>query len=187
MSFNPSIQDLANIVTTGVVIITVGILIWQVRNEIKEIEYDKYEKLMSDFSANTYALIEHPDVGEIVTAGNRRTKKWQTYTDAQKKAYFYFDSLVSLLERVYVGEHRDSQSLTERVYTIIYRKKRPDDWAGWKIWVEDLSTNDVFVEAFNNSKEMYSTAFATEIDSIIAKTATQRIKTSIPCAPVCQN
>jgi hypothetical protein len=176
MSFNPSIQDLANIVTTVVVIITVGILILQIRNEIKEIEYDKYEKLMSDFSATTYALIEHPDVGELVTAGSGRSKKWGTYTEAQKKAYFYFDSLISLLERVYVGVHRNSRSLTERVYTKIYRKKRTDDWAGWKMWVEDLSTNDLFVDAFNNSKRMYSTSFATEVDNIIAKIAAQKTK-----------
>jgi hypothetical protein len=171
MSF---IQDVANIVTTIVVIITVIVLIIQIRNEIKEIEYDKYEKLMSDFSATTYSLIEHPEVRDIVVAGSGRPKKWDTYTEAQKKAYFYFDSLISLLERVYVGVHRNALSLTERVYTGIYHKKRVDDWAGWKMWVEDLSTNDIFVDAFNNSKRMYWTSFAIEVDNIIAKTAAQK-------------
>lgn len=161
MSYVPTIQDIANIVTTIVVIITVVILIIQIRNEIKEIEYDKYEKLMSDFSTATYSLIEHPDVRELVVAGSGRPKKWDTYNEAQKKAYFYFDSLISLLERVYVGVHH---------------KKPTDDWAGWKMWVEDLSTNELFVDAFNNSKRMYSTAFATEIDGIIAKTVVQKKK-----------
>lgn len=155
------VQDIANIVTTIVVIITVIILIVQVRNEVKEIEYDKYEKLMSDFSATTYALIEYPEVREIVVAGSGRPRKWDTYTEAQKKAYFYFDSLISLLERVYVGVHH---------------KKPTDDWAGWKMWVEDLSTNELFVDAFNNSKRMYSTSFAAEIDSIIAKTTAAKKK-----------
>ncbi len=156
MSLIPvSILDTVNLVTNIAVVISIIVLAYQVYRERKETSYNTYEKLMSDFSATTSALIEHPEVLELSVAGSGRPKKWDKYTEAQKKTCCYFDSLISLLERVYVG---------------VPHRKPDDDWAGWRMWVEDLSTNDLFVDTFNNNKRMYGKEFVAEIENIIAKT-----------------
>jgi hypothetical protein len=146
--------DTVTLITNIAVFVSIIFLAYQIYLQRKETEYNRYEKLMSDFSETATTLVDNPEVRDIVIAGNGRPKNWGKYTEPQKKAYFYFDSLISLLERVYVG---------------VPHSKPSDDWAGWKIWVEDLSTNDLFVDAFNDNKRMYSALFVVEIESVIRK------------------
>lgn len=155
LSYIPvSLQDTVTLVTNITVVISIAVLAYQVYLQRKETEYNRYEKLMSDFSATAALLIEHPEVRDTYLAGSGRPKKWESYTEAQKKTFCYFDSLISLLERVYVG---------------VPHSKTTDDWDGWKLWIQDLATNDLFIDSFNNCKRMYGKEFVDEVDRVIEK------------------
>jgi hypothetical protein len=151
------IQDITNIA----IMVSIAFLAYQIYLQRKETEYNRYEKLMNDFSATTSSLLDHIDVLDLTMVGDLRPKKWDKYTEAQKKTCCYYDSLIGLLERVYVGVPHNSPN---------------DDWEPWRIWIENLSNNELFVDTFNNNRKMYGSHFVTEIENIIKETADKRKK-----------
>ena len=58
---------------------------------------------MSDFSGTASILIDHPEILEIYVKGKGKPKKWDKYSEAEKKTFSFFSSLLALLERVWFG------------------------------------------------------------------------------------
>ena len=142
------IQAIASLATDIAVVISLVVLSINVYLQRKATRYNTYEKLMSDFSGTVSILIDRPEILEIYVKGKGQPKKWDKYSEAEKKTFSFFSSL---LERVWFG-------VPEKDWINYYSK-----------WVKDLATNDVFLDVFNDTKKMYDVSFTNEMDAIIKK------------------
>jgi len=150
MALIPSdIQAIATLATDIAVVISLVVLSINVYLQRKATKYNTYEKLMSDFSGTASILIDRPEILEIYVKGKGQPKKWDKYSEAEKKTFSFFSSLLALLERVWFG-------VAEKDWINYYSK-----------WVKDLATNDVFLDVFNDTKKMYDVSFTNEMDAII--------------------
>ncbi len=150
MALIPSdIQSIATLATNIAIVISLVVLSINVYLQRKATKYNTYEKLMSDFSGTASILIDRPEILEIYVKGKGKPKKWDKYSEAEKKTFSFFSSLLALLERVWFG-------VPEKDWRYYYSK-----------WVKDLVTNDVFLDVFNESKKMYDVSFTNEVDAII--------------------
>jgi hypothetical protein len=145
----PDIQSIATLATDIAVVISLVVLSINVYLQRKATKYNTYEKLMSEFSGTASVLIDRPEILEIYVKGKGQPKKWDKYSDAEKKTFSFFSSLLALLERVWFG-------VAEKDWTNYYSK-----------WVKDLATNDVFLDVFNDTKKIYDVSFTNEMDAII--------------------
>jgi len=145
------IQAIASLATDIAVVISLVVLSINVYLQRKATRYNTYEKLMSDFSGTVSILIDRPEILEIYVKGKGQPKKWDKYSEAEKKTFSFFSSLLALLERVWFG-------VPEKDWINYYSK-----------WVKDLATNDVFLDVFNDTKKMYDVSFTNEMDAIIKK------------------
>ena len=143
------IQALATFATDIAVVISLVVLSINVYLQRKATKYNTYEKLMSDFSGTASILIDRPEILEIYVKGKGQPKKWGKYSEAEKKTFSFFSSLLALLERVWFG-------VAEKDWINYYSK-----------WVKDLATNDVFLDVFNDTKKIYDVSFTNEMDAII--------------------
>jgi len=145
------IQAIATLATDIAVVISLVVLSINVYLQRKATKYNTYEKLMSDFSGTASVLIDRPEILEIYVKGKGQPKKWDKYSEAEKKTFSFFSSLLALLERVWFG-------VPEK------------DWINYySNWVKDLATNDIFLDVFNDTKKMYDVSFTNEMDAIIKK------------------
>ena len=145
------IQTIATLATDIAVVISLVVLSINVYLQRKATKYNTYEKLMSDFSGTASVLIDRPEILEIYVKGKGQPKKWDKYSEAEKKTFSFFSSLLALLERVWFG-------VPEK------------DWINYySNWVKDLATNDIFLDVFNDTKKMYDVSFTNEMDAIIKK------------------
>ena len=145
------IQAIATLATDIAVVISLVVLSINVYLQRKATKYNTYEKLMSDFSGTASILIDRPEILEIYVRGKGQPKKWGKYSEAEKKTFSYFSSLLALLERVWFG-------VPEKDWVNYYSK-----------WVKDLATNDIFLDVFNDTKKMYDVSFTNEMEAIIKK------------------
>ena len=143
------LQATVTLATDIAIVISLVVVATQVYLQRKATKYNTYEKLISDFSANASLLIDRPEILEIYFRGNGKPKRWDKYSEAEKKAFSFFSSTLALLERVWFG-------VPERDWIDYYSK-----------WVKDLATNGVFLDVFNDNKKMYDVSFTGEIDAII--------------------
>ena len=143
------VQSTVTLATDIAIVISLAVVAIQVYLQRKATKYNTYEKLMSDFSANASLLIDRPEILEIYYRGNGKPKKWDKYSEAEKKAFSFFSSTLAMLERVWFG-------VPEKDWIDYYSK-----------WVKDLATNDIFLDVFNDSKKIYDVSFTREIDAII--------------------
>ena len=145
------IQAIATLATDIAVVISLVVLSINVYLQRKATKYNTYEKLMSDFSGTASILVDRPEILEIYFKGKGQPKKWGQYSEAEKKTFSFFSSLLALLERVWFG-------VPEKDWINYYSK-----------WVKDLATNNVFLDVFNDTKKMYDVSFTNEMDAIIKK------------------
>jgi hypothetical protein len=145
------IQAIASLATDIAVVISLVVLSINVYLQRKATRYNTYEKLMSDFSGTASILIDRPEILEIYVKGKGQPKKWDKYSEAEKKTFSFFSSLLALLERVWFG-------VPEKDWINYYSK-----------WVKDLATNEVFLDVFNDTKKMYDVSFTNEMDAIVKK------------------
>ena len=143
------IQAIVTLATDIAIVISLVVLAINVYLQRKATKYNTYEKLMSDFSGTASILIDRPEILEIYVKGKGKPKKWDKYSEAEKKTFSFFSSLLALLERVWFG-------VPEKDWINYYSK-----------WVKDLATNEVFLDVFNDNKKMYDVSFTNEIDAII--------------------
>ena len=144
----PNIQSIATLATDIAIVISLVVLSINVYLQRKATKYNTYEKLMSDFSGTASVLIDRPEILEIYVKGKGQPKKWDKYSDAEKKTFTFFSSLLALLERVWFG-------VPEKDWSNYYSK-----------WVKDLATNDVFLDVYNDTKKIYDVSFTNEMDAI---------------------
>jgi hypothetical protein len=157
MSFLPSeLQDFLTFVANIAFTISLLLLIYELRIQSRESKYGVYEKLMSEFFTATLSLTEHPELAEAMNVGENRPINWDRYNKSKKALYSYLDSLFVLFERIWVAR-------TEL-------KQWKDDWAIWRNWLKLLASNDVFVDVFNDNKDLYDPSFMKEIQGIINET-----------------
>jgi hypothetical protein len=154
-----SIIDVISVSANITTVISLLILAYQIYLQRSEMKYDTYERLMSDFSATAALLVNHPEVLNITTRGSGQPKKWNKYGEDEKKAYCFFDSMLGLLERAY--------------FAIKDLRLPQKDWRDWTKWIEDLVTNEIFMDVFNDNKELYDFEFKGEIENVIKKTNTK--------------
>ena len=145
------IQAIVTLATDIAIVISLVVLAIQVYLQRKATKYNTYEKLMSEFSGTASILIDRPEILEIYVKGKGQPKKWDKYSEAEKKTFSFFSSLLALLERVWFG-------VPEKDWINYYSK-----------WVKDLATNDIFLDVFNDTKKMYDVSFTNEMDAIIKK------------------
>lgn len=50
-------------------------------------------------------------------------------------------------------------------------KQWKDEWEMWRNWLKILALNDVFIDVFNDNKELYDSSFISEIQRIIDEVA----------------
>ncbi len=137
------------------ILVSLLVLAYQIYLQRRETKFSIYEKLMSDFSATASLLIDHPEVLNITTKGSGQPEKWDKYSEAERKAYCFFDSMLGLLERVFFA--------TKEI------RLPQKDWEDWRKWIEDLVTNDIFMDVFNDNAELYDSEFKDEIENVIKK------------------
>jgi hypothetical protein len=160
MSLLNIIVDYSTIGEAFALIITLGVLVYQVRlerkdlkNSIDQTKYNTAEKLLSDFSSATLKLVEDSGLREEYVSGNKPTN-WDKYNDNQKALYFYFDSLLGLFERVWVS----------------YREMgwiKKADWEQWENWIKDLATNKIFLRVVHDNEKMYDSSFIDRVHQAI--------------------
>jgi hypothetical protein len=150
MSLIPSdIQAVATLATNIAIVISLLVVATNVYLQRKSTNYNTYEKLMSDFSGTASILIDRPEILEIYVKGKGKPKKWDQYSEAEKRTFAFFNSLLALLERVWFGVPGK-------------------DWRNYySKWVRDLATNDIFLDVFNDYKKIYDVSFTVEVDAII--------------------
>jgi hypothetical protein len=141
------------------VMVSLVILAIQIYFQRREMKYSTYEKLMSDFSATASLLIDHPEVLDITMKGSAPPEKWGKYSENEKKAYYYFDSLLGLFERVYFARKEI--------------KLPQEEWERWRRWIEYLKTNDIFMDVFNDNIELYDSGFTDEINNSVKTIGTK--------------
>jgi hypothetical protein len=107
---------------------------------------------MGDFSGTASILIDRPEILEIYVKGTGKPKKWDQYSEAEKRTFAFFNSLLALLERVWFG-------VPKRDWKNHYRK-----------WVKDLATNELFLDAFNHYRKIYDASITDAVDAIINQT-----------------
>ena len=143
------LQATVTLATDIAIVISLAVLAIQVYLQRKATKYNTYEKLMSDFSATASMLIDHPEILEVYLQGTGKPKKWDRYSEPEKKTFSFFSSLLGLLERVWFG-------VPEKDWINYYSK-----------WVKDLATNYIFLDVFNDNKKIYDISFTDEVDKII--------------------
>jgi hypothetical protein len=157
LSLAPSgFQEIASLVTDLAIVVSLVVLAYQVYLQRKETKFNTYEKLMSDYTAQTMILMDYPEVLDLTVKGTGQATKWEKYSVAEKKAYLFFAGVMSLLERVWVSKQ---------------------DWSDWKNVVENLLSNVIFMDVFNDNKGTFDEGFAIEIESLnkLRKLGSQRI------------
>jgi hypothetical protein len=152
MSLIPSnIQAVATLATNIAIVISLLVVATNVYLQRKSTKYNTYDKLMSDFSGTASILIDRPEILEEYVKGTGKPKEWDQYSEAEKKTFAFFNSLLALMERVWFGVPKK-------------------DWKNYySKWVEDLATNDLFLDVFNHYKKIYDVSFTHEVEDIIKK------------------
>jgi hypothetical protein len=145
----PDIQAVATLATNVAIVISLLVVATNVYLQRKSTNYNTYEKLMSDFSGTASILIDRPEILEIYVKGTGKPKKWDQYSEAEKRTFAFFNSLLALMERVWFG-------VPKRDWKNYYSK-----------WVKDLATNEIFLDAFNHYRKIYDASFTHKLDSII--------------------
>lgn len=146
-----STLDVITALADGAVIGSLLVLAYQIYLQRREMKYSTYEKLMSDFSATASLLIDHPEVLDITMKGDP-PEKWDKYKEDEKKAYYYFDSLLGLFERVYSAKKE--------------KRLSQEEWERWRKWIEYLITNEIFLDVVNDNIELYDSEFIDEIRNL---------------------
>ena len=157
MAHGLSAADLATIVADIALVVSVVVLSYQVLLQRRELKYSSYEKLMSDFSNAAVTLVEQRGLRDVFVSGDE-PGNWKRYTEDEKTAYFYFDSLIGLFERVWVS-HKELHWSTE------------EDWNQWRNWIAELKRNKVFVDVLLEAKEdgLFDPEFISEMEQIWKK------------------
>ncbi|MEM2100130.1 MAG: hypothetical protein QXP45_02145 [Thermoproteota archaeon] len=145
--------DSVTLISNFCIAVSLPFLIYQLWLQRKELKYSMYEKLMSDFSNLTLSLVEHPRLRELYASGSR-PMNWDKYDEDEKALYFYFDSLLGLLERVWIS-YKEMKLLKTK------------DWEQWGNWIKELFKNEIFIDIFNESKKLYDPLFIDEMQKIL--------------------
>jgi hypothetical protein len=152
-----TVIEIVTIVANIAIALSLIFLLLQVRMESRELRYNSYEKLMSDFSNAALMLVEHSVLRDAFVSGDE-PYNWRKYTEAERALYFYFDSLLGLFERVWVS-YKEAHLMAQ------------DDWEQWKNWISELSMNSVFVDVLGEAKEdrLYDPSFIIELEAVVAQ------------------
>lgn len=148
------IVQLVSIVTDFVVIISLLVLVYQTILQRRELRYSTYDKQMSDFMTISLYLVEHPELRKMYV-GKGKPKNWEKYDDDQKTLYCYFDSLLSVFERVWNA-------------CKVMEIGNLEDWDNWKNWLKQIAENPIFIDVFEDNRELYNSSFIEEVKSIIS-------------------
>ena len=153
MSLIPSdIQAVVALATNIAIVISLLVVAINVYLQRKSTNYNTYEKLMSDFSGTASILIDRSEILEKYVNGTGKPKKWDQYSEAEKRTFAFFNSLLALMERVWFGVPKK-------------------DWKNYySKWVKDLATNELFLDVFNHYRKIYDASFTTKVDAIIKET-----------------
>lgn len=151
------------------IVATLILLIWQLRVESKAREFETYEKLRSDFSEVTLKLMDHSlKLSEQIYVRSNRPKRWDTYSDYQKKAYSYFDGLLGLFERVWMA-NEDPTVLKYLVRAYRFRspkwetRRRTKRLGTWRAWLSDLVSIDLFQDVFEENWDQFDPSLVIDI------------------------
>jgi len=151
----PDLQELVTIIANISIIVSLPVIMYELWLSKTDTTYNTYEKLMSDFSDSTFFLVDHPKLANKFYVGKNKPKKWDKYDEDTKVLYSYLASLLGLFERAWVL-HREVKFWKE-------------SWEQWATWIEELVTNDTFVDVFDDDKNLYDPCFVAEIQRIIGK------------------
>jgi hypothetical protein len=154
MAYGLSSADLVTIVANIALVVSVVVLSYQVLLQRRELKYSSYEKLMSDFSNAAVILVQERGLRDVFVSGDE-PRNWRRYTEDEKTAYFYFDSLIGLFERVWVS-YKELHWSTE------------EDWNQWRNWIAELKRNKVFVDVLLEAKEdgLFDPKFMSEMKQV---------------------
>ena len=132
----------AQIATTA----TMGFLAYQIILQRRETRRVSYQRLMEEFSNLSKFALEHPDLEKHIPTYVSETKE-------KREAFWYLDMLISLLERVWIADLEGQLSR--------------NSWPLWRNWIEELATNKIFVDHFQQNTKYYESTFVAEINRII--------------------
>src|SRR5438034_8930945 len=151
MSYIPAdVQEFGTFLANISVAIALFALVYQIRRERRQNEFDAYVELYGDFAEISLKLIEMTGISEVVYKGKNKPTKWDKYTELERQAYSYFDLLLGLFERVWIG--KEEVKIPER------------EWLPWQNWIEDLASIELFAETFQENRKQFDNAFATKMD-----------------------
>jgi hypothetical protein len=122
---------------------------------IEQAKYSTIEKLMSDFSSATFKLVENATLrDEFVSCS--QPENWGKYDKNNKALFFYFDSLIGLIERVWTS-HTKTDWLDKA------------EWNLWFNWMVQMAKNPIFRDVFKDirSKKLYEESFMDEVQRAI--------------------
>jgi hypothetical protein len=155
------VEDIIQVVSVVAnlgIMISVIVLLYQIILQRRELRYNTYDRLMSDFITASLYIIDHSEFKDIYV-GKAEPKNWKTYTDEQKSLYFYFDSLLALFERVWIA-CKEMKIISN------------ENWKSWRNWLEELSENQIFKDAFLDNEKLYNESFVKEVKNIIRTSKT---------------
>jgi hypothetical protein len=135
------------------VMISVIVLVYQIILQQRELRYNTYDRLMSDFTTASLYIIDHPEFKEMYV-GKAEPKNWKNHGKKEKSLYYYFDSLLALFERVWIA-CREMKIISK------------EDWEYWRRWLKEPSENQIFRDVFWDNKELYDEFFVKEVENVI--------------------
>jgi len=100
-------------------------------------------------------LVQNPKLREAYV-NKSKPSNWERYDVDEKALYFYFSSLLGLLERVW--------------YSYRYVKwQKEEEWKQWRNWIRELATNETFIHLIGDDENLYDPSFIEEVKQVIVR------------------
>jgi len=154
------ISSVATFIGTIVLVLTLVVLIWQVKAQIRALKQDAYQRCQSDYSSIIRLLVENPELTKIYDdlskTGVAGPSNWVRYSTDDKRLYNYLELNYELFERVY----------------LLRLDKWIDDstWAQWNTWLKELAKHPLFKDIYEDNRNMFDKRFQDYIDRLLCST-----------------
>ncbi len=152
---------LASWAQAAIYLVTLGVLIWQVRLQRRALQHAEYLRCQTDFTETYRLLVQsrlHSQVYDsLAEQGKSKFVRWSTYSDADKLIYAYLELLYEIFERVFA----------------LHDKKwiPPGEWTQWEAWVDDVVKHPLFRDVHDDNAGMFDPSFETAIAARLPRPA----------------
>lgn len=146
--------EILAVVANVSLVLTLLLMAYQTYLQRRDLRFAVYEKLMSDFAALNMTLLERPEIARDLYSGNPvRDALWRERFHGKEATLYYVDSLMSLLERVWLARKQS------RLYE--------HQWQTWRHWIATFAHNTTVLDFLELNRGLFDRAFLAEVEAIL--------------------